>query len=207
MVGDEISRPIRKSHLLLVEDKDCVGFFRALVRAYRITQVDVRCYEGKSNFRDHMPLIQKADGFIDLVGLGIVRDADDDPLRAFESVTSVLAKCSLPRPVGFGDIAEGPPKVMVMIIPNDRDSGDFENVLLPCVERDPVSPCIDAYFECIASLNIPSPCDLDKAKVLAYLASREEYVRDFGIAAEKGYWDWASPELSWIVARIRDFVS
>ena len=120
--------------------------------------------------------------------LGIVRDADDDAGRTFQSIQSVLQNAQIPvpkkpmRPEG-DDI-----KVIVMILPNGKDPGEIEDLCLKSVENEPAIQCVDEYFECLKEKEILIN-KTSKAKVQTYLAPKKAGLK-VGHAAEAGIWDF-----------------
>ena len=64
------------------------------------------------------------------------------------------------------------------------------------VTRDPAMRCVDEYFECIERANGSLPNNMDKAKVQAFLASRDRPGLLVGQAAAAGYWPWTSDAFS-----------
>ncbi len=67
----------------------------------------------------------------------------------------------------------------------------IEDVCLDSVKSDPAVDCVDRYFECLRETNrVPKDSWLAKARLHAYLASRERPDLRLGEAAEKGIWDF-----------------
>ena len=68
----------------------------------------------------------------------------------------------------------------------------IEDVCLESVKADPAIDCVDGYFECIRQTNVPGPKEvrMAKARLHAFLASREEPHLRLGEAADKGIWDF-----------------
>ncbi len=85
MVNAEESQTIEKSKLLLVEGPDDLSFFDALLRHLNRQDIDVRSYGGKDNLRPFLKGLPAFPGFVNVVSLGITRDADDYADRTFGS--------------------------------------------------------------------------------------------------------------------------
>jgi hypothetical protein len=123
--------------------------------------------------------------------LGIVRDAEDDPTAAFQSVCSGLQNAQLAIPSKTCIFAGNTPRIGVLILPDSNRKGMLETLCLQSVESDPIILCIDEYFCCIKRIS-KSPRVMDKARLLAFLASRYESVSQLGRASQKNCWPWDS---------------
>ena len=68
----------------------------------------------------------------------------------------------------------------------------LETLCLAAVTGDPVMPCVETYLECVQQYAAAPPRNLAKAKVQAFLASRDRpgQLRE---AARRGYWPWDDP--------------
>jgi len=120
--------------------------------------------------------------------LGIIRDADNDPAGAFQSVCDSLSRNGLPAPDRIGRPSLGsPPIVRVMVLPDGQKPGMLETLCMESVRDDKIMPCIDRFFECAGDLG-HLPSQMDKAKVQVYLASRREQGLRIGESAHSGYW-------------------
>jgi hypothetical protein len=75
-----------------------------------------------------------------------------------------------------------------MIIPSHQQQGALEDLCLQAIANDPAKYCIEQFFECIGQKRLPVTRELSKAKVQAFLSSREEPISALGLAAQKGYW-------------------
>jgi hypothetical protein len=69
-------------------------------------------------------------GFQDVVSRGIVRDADSDPVGAFQSVTDALRNANLPVPEQILIPTGQKPKVAVIILPKPHAHGMMEDLYL-----------------------------------------------------------------------------
>lgn len=89
---------ITEPRLLLVEGEDDEQFFRALVAYMNESHVQVEEVGGKGNIRPVIKLIRNDPNFPTLESFLIARDADDDPVAAFQSMQDALDKAGLPVP-------------------------------------------------------------------------------------------------------------
>jgi len=79
-------------------------------------------------------------------------------------------------------------------MPGNRNSGMLENLVLDTVNGHPVKIESEKYIEEVKSIlenndTYSPPRNENKAKLFAFLAGMEEYAKDLGIAAQKGYFD------------------
>jgi hypothetical protein len=137
--------------------------------------------------------------FPTIQSVAILRDADTaipgapvtSAAQAFQSVCGSLRHLGLPCPAAHGQLASGPPRVGVFIVPNGTDDGMLETLCLQSVSAMPEFPCVDAYFQCLAGHNV-APNNLHKGRAHAWLASRPEAGKRVGEAGQAGYWPWSS---------------
>jgi hypothetical protein len=171
----KLPKSITKPKLLLVEGQDEVFIFTELLKTMNLDQnVDVREVGGKDQFPNKIHDLQSVSGYGLVKSLGILRDADDNPESAFQSVCSVLDKVKLPIPIAPLQPKIGPPQVTVMIIPDEHSKGMLETVYLETVRDDPAMTCVDEFFDCLKEKRDPlSENAIPKARVRAFLASRE----------------------------------
>lgn len=179
-----------KSKLLIVEGADDEGFFKALLKDLGINNVQVAPIGGKTKTRPNLMAISKDPNFSKINAIGIIRDADEDPKGALQSVRDALSAAGLPSPMRPLNFVKGPPKVGIMIIPSLQQQGALEDLCLQAIANDPAMTCVAQYFDCIVQqgLNKPKGKELSKAKVRVFLSSREDPTLSLGIAAQKGYW-------------------
>ena len=76
-----------------------------------------------------------------------------------------------------------------MILPDYNSKGMLEDVCLDAIEKDndPAIPCVEDFFECLNHKGLKSK-NISKAKVQAFLASREKPGFSIGVAAKRDYW-------------------
>jgi len=142
---------ITKSKILLVEGKDEVNLFTELLVNLDLTDIQVIEVSGKDKFPSKLEaLVKKTSGYSKITSIGIVRDADDDPGGAFQSVCDAMSRLDLPKPKTPLQPVTGPPQITVMIVPDSATRGMIENVCLASVSDDPAMACVDQYFECLA---------------------------------------------------------
>ena len=167
---------ITKTKILLVEGNDELNLFEELLNDLNLNdQIQVIEVGGKTKFSPKLSGIKSMPEFRTIVtSIGIVRDADDDPISAFQSVCSALRKNQLPEPNAPLVTVQGRPHVTVMIVPDRNTIGMIENVCLESVNDDPAMECIDQFFLCLENKGrVLADNQVPKARVRAYLTSRE----------------------------------
>ncbi len=189
--------PITSSKLLVVEGRDDICFFEALLNEMKMTGVQVRQLEGKSSFRKKVSGLVKASAFSSIEALGVVRDSDRSPADTFKSVRDALREADLPAPSKCLEICQmddKPPRVGVMLMPRADEPGALEDLLLQSVADDAARPCVDGYFDCLREHGAPAERHESKRRVQVFIASRNcpDHVRLPGVAAARGIWPWNS---------------
>lgn len=72
----------------------------------------------------------------------------------------------------------------------ENTPGALEDLCLQSVTQDPAMLCVGVYFQCLQKQGLPMPSNLPKARVQAFLASRQEAGKRLGEAAQAGYLPW-----------------
>ena len=181
---------ITEPKILAVEGKDEQNFFRAFIKSLSLGKIQVMDIAGKTQFKDRLGALTSTPGFPQVESLGVVRDADDNPIGAFQSVCASLENAKLPVPDRPWHFQTGTHKVIVMIMPDGTSDGMIEDLCLKAVQSDIAMPCVREYIECLQreGVTISNPRVLSKARVQTFLASKPETGISLGIAALKGYW-------------------
>lgn len=142
---------IEKTKLILVEGKDEIGVFTALLKY--LGQEDVQVVEvgGKDQFALKLPAVIKAPDFQNVVAYAVVQDADKNPKAAFNRVQQVLRKNNQPVPrTAGGFMSRGGVTVGILILPGGGKVGMLEDIFLETIQSQPVTTCVDVYFSCIS---------------------------------------------------------
>jgi len=186
-------RRITQPKVLIVEGEDEKRLFSEMLAYLDLRDVEIRDIGGKSKFRRNIKALRMTSGFDMVTSIGVVRDADEDPAAALQSICDALENADLARPTDPLQPAGDSPKVVVMIVPNEETPGMLEDLCLQSVREDPAMRCVDEYFECLQEQLELLPRNLSKARVHVFLASRERPDLRLGEAAQKGYWSWGHP--------------
>ncbi len=190
----ESRSPITFSKVLTVEGRDTFEFFKALLRSLDLLNtVEIRNFGGVTDLTERLELLTITPGFERVTALGIVRDAETDAGRAFQSVCNSLTQVGFPVPPQPMVSTEGRPKVSVFLLPDSVSPGTLETLCLRSVAKDPAMACIEEYFQCVVRQGLPLPGNMLKAQVHTFLASRPRPYLMLGQGAHEGYWPWDNP--------------
>jgi len=150
---------IRKPKIIIVEGNHERNFFEAWLEALSRVDIQVLPIGGKDRFKGDFPVLVRRSNFGDVVSILIVRDADNDPKSAFESVCGVLRS---PRVISSlsnkGIVLKIPesswtftentvPKVGIAILPAKDKIGALEELLLQTIDGDPMSVKSDDFID------------------------------------------------------------
>lgn len=202
---------IYKTKLLLVEGNHDKDFFQAWLQKLGIDEIQVMQYEGKTKLNNYFVPLVKQSAFPSVTSLVVVRDADDNPNGAFQSVSHTLAKNGLPIPPAAWILRQDKkPKTGIVLMPRPNATGALEELLMETVQSDPLAEKAHKYIQnAVETLNAnntrkPPPVHrCGKAKTHAYLATFEEPDKDPGKAAWAGYWDFSHPALEPLLQILR----
>ena len=180
----------------MVEGSHEESFFRELLKQMNIGDIQIASVGGADNFAPSLKRLPTFDNFDNVASIGIVRDADNSFSAKFRSIANALRRAELPRPTAPLIPTTTTPKVMVYIAPDNSNQGALEDLCLATVAGDPVLQCVDYYFDCIRQYKEGNHPHLSKARVQAYLASKDEGDVSMARAALSGYWDFNSSVLN-----------
>ena len=186
---------IRKPRLLLVEGRDEVNLFRALIHGCFDDDPGIQVIDagGKDKFSRNPRAIQTAATAAPaLQSIGVVRDADADAGAAFASVCDGIRSANYEPPVNHGEFSNGMPAIGVFIVPDGTEPGAIETLCRRSRQGDATAACVDEYLNCLEQGHATSSKNLDKSFAHAYLAATENPVARVGEGALQGVWDFAS---------------
>ena len=172
---------------LLVEGREEVQFFQAFLRHLGIGDIQIRDYEGKDNLRRYLLSFTGLNDFVHVRSVAIVRDADDNAPSALQSVQDSLRNAELSVPRGFTTPSDGPPRISVFIMPDNHSAGALEQLCLSALADDSAMSCVDEFLRCVNDRVVDPPKDHQKARIHAFLASRQDPELRLGEAAQRGY--------------------
>ena len=188
---------IQKPYVLIVEGQDDSHFFEALVSVLNLAmELQIIQLRGRDNLRGQLNAVRLASRTEEtaFTSLGIVLDCEENPAATAQMIRHALTDADLPAP-NDAHIAEGHnPQVAYMLLPDKRTPGMLEDLCLRAFENDQALECVDEYIQCLTERNVfLSENDESKAKVRAFLASKEKAETRLGIAARKSWWPWNDP--------------
>jgi len=181
---------VNKPRVVAVEGGDDSRFLERMLSHMGEMRVQVMNIGGKGNLSAYLATI-RADAVtsgVDLSFIGVVRDADDDKRSAFQAACAALSSNALPIPAAPGEIASGSPSTAVLILPADRETGSLEDLVWESVRDQPAARCVEGYIACLKRTGAMESHKEGKARVHAYLASKNDPAVSVGLAADKGYW-------------------
>src|SRR2546426_1304546 len=132
--------PIAATRMLLGEGREEEIFLEALLAHLSITGVQIERYDGKSNFAPFLKALKNRSGFARVVKLSILRDGDDDPVRAESSVNNAIAQAAFQADL----------TVKTLILPGGTQVGALENLCLQSIAGQPIESCVEEYMSCAA---------------------------------------------------------
>ncbi len=157
-------KAITHTKQLLVEGRDAVAFFGALLKHLGLSEVQIQNFGGISELRPFLKALRNEPGFWGKVSsLGVIRDAENNPQGAFQSVRDSLLAANLPAPAETIVSTGAAPQVSALILPDAVTPGMLESLCLAAVENDPAIQCVDEYFNCLKQQMAVSPSNLTKA--------------------------------------------
>ena len=200
-----LSRPsisVTAARQVLVEGRDEVFVFQALARHIGIGLNDIQFqpYNGKDNLREFLETLPGLADFGNIRSLAVVADADGDRRSSAARIRGALGNAGLaapPEPLRMS--ADGtPPRTGWLIIPHDSPGRMLEDVCLESVKGDPAMACVDEFLQCVTRSfpDFPKENEEPKARIHAFLSSRERPDLRLGEAAQAGVWDFDAPSFA-----------
>ena len=196
---------IRSDRLLLVEGRDEVNLFDALMKHCLDAGPTVQVIDagGKDRFPKNLrALSTAARARPSLRAIGVVRDADNDAAGAFRSVCDHVRNAGYEPPAVHGKFSDATPSIGVFIVPNGEEPGAIETLCRRSKEGDAAAACVDDFLNCLDEHAAMRSINVDKSFAHAYLATTENPVARVGEGAMQGAWDFDSPAF----AELADFL-
>jgi hypothetical protein len=206
---------VEKQKLLIVEGKDEVALFHALLGYLQRDDVQVMDVGGKTKIRVYLAGLVLDPLFPSVDALAVVRDADHPMASAapgasaasdaWKSACAAIEHARLPVPARHGVLSLGRPRTAIYIFPDGESDGMLEDLCLKAFTSDVAYPCMERYFECLASAGVELRREVRaKARLHAFLASRKDPDVRLGEAARKGYLPCDAPAFSPLIALLRE---
>ena len=198
---------IKSDRLLLVEGRDEVNLFNALIWHSLGDESNIQVIDagGKDQFPTSLQAIRtEAKTRPAFRSFGVVRDADDNPTGAFQSVCAHLRNVEYEAPQSHGTFSNASPSVGVFIVPDGIECGTIEALCRRSVEDSNIAQCVEQYLECLATHDVIASTNREKSFAHAYLAAMRDPVARVGEGAQRGVWNFDSPAFQEILCFIRD---
>ena len=167
---------IRADRLLLVEGRDEVNLFKALIERRGDAEPAIQVIDagGKDRFPRRLRAIRTAaQTRSTLRSIGVVRDADDDAGSAFGSVCDHLRNVGYEPPAAHGEFSEAMPSIGVFIVPDGSEPGAIETLCRLSVEGTVAAGCVDEYIECLQRHDAMQSRNADKSFATCLSRSHE----------------------------------
>jgi len=188
--------PITASKLVLVEGWDEYGVVKCLIEKWGLTDIEVRCLDGETDWPRQVRMVTGASGFRGVRSILMIRDANSAPEAKFRSTGNALSSAGLTVPQQPEVFADGAPRVAIFISPGETRTGEFDDLLLEILSQSPVVPCIDAFEQCLNEHAIPVPKKRSKMRLQLHLAAHPRVFRTAAIACTGNMFDPTHPALS-----------
>lgn len=188
--------PEGKTRLLLLEGRDDKEFFIQLGKHLGFddsTPIQIVEYGGKNGLAQRLYQLTKLESFGAVTRIGIVRDSDFGT-DAFRSIQDAIQKhnknahINLPIPNTVIEPSSEKPIVSVLILPTASRDGMLEDVVMDVFDDDPVTICVDNYFDCIRKSGVAIlEHKLSKARLRAFITGKNVSDSAKGDDSEKQY--------------------
>lgn len=198
---------VDSDRLLLVEGEDEVGLFSSLIGRCLKGAADIQVIAagGKDQFPRRLQAIRiGARTRPTLRSIGVVRDADDNPSGAFQSVCDHLRNAGYEPPESHGTFSDASPAVGVFVLPDGNTPGAVESLCRESVKNTDVARCVEQYLNCLTERDAMQSNNRDKSFAHAYLASMRNPVARVGEGARMGFWDLNSPVFNDLSGFVRE---
>lgn len=200
-LGGRVRLKISADYLLLVEGKDEVNLFDALIRHClgneQREKIQIIEAGGYNKFPKNLQAIETISRTRPtLRSIGVVRDADDDAPSAFASVVQSVANVGYKPPLHHGEYSDSEPAIGVFIVPDGERAGAIETLCRRSQAGDAISGCVSIYMKCLAEHEVMHSTNEDKSFAHAYLAAMNDPVARVGEGALQGVWDFDSEAFS-----------
>ncbi|MCA6070876.1 MAG: hypothetical protein LE168_00555 [Endomicrobium sp.] len=147
---------IGETSILLVEGKDEVNFFNALLKFLDVP--DVQCIDvgGVSKFKNEFDALSRGAGFEDVNKIAFVRDADKQAESALDSLKSSVSTAAYVR-FNIDDISlannvkdiDDVARCGVYIMPDNQSPGMLEDLCIKYMKTDSICHCVEEYISCV----------------------------------------------------------
>lgn len=176
---------------IIVEGNDEVRVFCELAKHMGISDIQAQPIGGYPKLRRFLKTFVALSDFNIVKSMAIVADANSDRAGRNQSIQDTLASVGLPVPSAPLQLKRSNGiAVAYLIIPHDAEGTMLEDVCLASVRTDPAMKFVEQYISGVVQSGGERPRDarMPKARLHAFLASREEPGLRIGEAASRGIW-------------------
>jgi hypothetical protein len=169
-------QPITHSKLLVVEGRDMFGFFLGLLTELGLQdRIEIRNAGGIQDWPNVLLALPTIAGFDAVDCLGLARDCEADPARAFQEACSALSAAGLPVPATVLQSTPTPPypRVALLLLPDASTPGMLETLCWRALASDPRFSCVEEYLDCVRRQTGQPLAHEEKSRIHAYIAGRE----------------------------------
>ena len=201
---------IESDSILLVEGQDEVNLFNAVIEHCLGDTAAIQVIEagGVSKFPGNLQAIEiAAQERPTFRSIGVVRDADDNPAGAFQSVCHHLYSVGYQAPESHGEFSDALPAVGVFIVPDGSEHGAVETLCRRSVEDSISAGCVRQYLECLKEHHAMESSNPGKTFAHAYLAAMHEPLARVGEGAKQGVWNFGSSAFRNVICFLRELSS
>ena len=186
--------PEGTTHLLLVEGREDQEFFIQLGLYLKLADswpLRIVQFDGKDNLANRLRTLMNLNAFEEIERIGIVRDTDFET-NALRSVQDAIRNANrgntltLPVPEKIMELAEGPPDVIVLVLPSEDSEGVLEDLIVQVFADDPVLMCTEDFLTCVKKRPVQIvPERVSKVRVRVFVAGKNLSPRPDGDDLEK----------------------
>ena len=186
---------VKSNRLVLVEGEDERNLLTKMLAEWNIQGIQTIPVGGKDNFRAGLEQVMESARATEtgLLAIGVLRDADEYPDRAFQSVAGSVRSQGLNTPSSHSVVAQGQPSTGIFILPDGTNPGAIEDLCWRSVEDTATAQCCSNYLACLEVSNALLSPNVGKTLVHAYLASQQDPSARVGEGALQGCWPLDHP--------------
>jgi hypothetical protein len=178
--------PFKESLLLLVEGRDDQALFAAIATLLAadedVVDLQIRDMNGHTDWHKRMAQIAKDEYFRKNVrAVGLVQDADTDPVAARTRCEEALRKSELPTSQAL--------RTGIFIVPSALRPGAVEDLCLDSISGTPRLDRAMEYIDGLPDAGLPQVKHRDKAVLQAYLAAKPNLCKTLWLALRRGCFD------------------
>ena len=155
--------------LVLSEGPGDQGVMRAIKHKYALNFLECEYYGGRDNLSTFLRTMPTVPGFQSLRGLGVTRDADDDPTAAGQSMEDAIKAARLRTPPGMQF-----PRHKTLVLPGQGRPGALEALCIESTTGHVATPSTIAFRASLEAAGVTQakPRNRDKAWVAAFLSGQ-----------------------------------